>query len=68
MLSRREAGCCQLAGQGDERRHQQNVQTHNAEIEFEQTRFDDDFTEAAFHHARFAVQNVIFAVRYDPNS
>ena len=66
VLSRRETRCGKLAGQGDKGRHQQNVQTHNAKIQLKQARLDNHFAEAAFYHAGFTVEDVVFAVRHHP--
>ncbi|MNP30647.1 hypothetical protein D3C76_1237290 [compost metagenome] len=67
MLCRRKTSRGQLAWEGDEGRHQQDMQTHDAEVEFQQTRFRQHFAEAAFDHPRFAVEHMVFTVRYNPD-
>ena len=66
VLGCREARSGQLAGKGDKGRHQEDVQTHNAEVKLQQAWLNQHFAEAALYHSRFTVEDVVFAVRDDP--
>ena len=67
VLGGRETGGFQLPWQGHKGGHQHDMQAHNAEIELQQFGLRQHFAEAAFYHARFAVQHVAGAIGNDPN-
>ncbi|MNH22362.1 hypothetical protein D3C79_822170 [compost metagenome] len=68
MLARRQAGFFHRQRQRHEAGHQQDMQTHDAEIQLQQTGVAQYLAEAAAHDARFTVQNVAVGGRHDRKS